>query len=221
MIPYYTKKDLKTHLESIIPKGYSINNPSTTERFHFTKVESDKKIWIELVDTTDFPIEVNFMGVINLLVAFNEVEDIFDYACQNSTNSPFTHDDNDFTIQIALNPDGGQNEIMMIRENDVNNDESFKKIQPNLEKLIEKGLDYLKSSSTLSDWFRYIETLTKDEKFYAISHPFNARYLILKKLFNQSDYDSYANTIINHFTTQGETAKANFFQVLKNKLDNI
>ncbi|WP_374542026.1 hypothetical protein, partial [Flavobacterium sp.] len=47
------------------------------------------------------------------------------------------------------------------------------------------------------------------------------RKLIIKKILSISDYNSYATQLLNYYNQEGEIEDANFFQALKNHLDNL
>jgi hypothetical protein len=190
--------------------------------FFFTKEESEKKI--ELLFSYDeyFPHDIT-MGTVFLVIHFKDVENIFHDVYINHLNVDFGHDANfspTFKKGFYYNT-LTDNEKYVLENTQVYNDSTFLRVKPVLQKMIDAALSFLNQHTTLQSYYNLGETMSIAEQAKYYGQPLPQRKLIIKKLLNISDYNSYANDLIVYYTQENNLVEANFIQDLKNQLDNM
>lgn len=215
----YNRVDLQAHLELIKPAGFSLE--SFEDDFYFTKHEVDRKIIIKSSHGIYFPSHVNFNGVI-LKVIYHNVEQIFNEVYINNTNVYFKHILNETTtFNKSFYSVLSQTDKDKLKTNEVYDDSSFFIIKSILEQMINAALSFLNQNQTLQSFYDLGETMPIIEQANFYSQPLPERKLIIKKILNKPDYNSYASELINYHTQEGDIDEVNFLQALKAYLDNL
>lgn len=116
----------------------------------------------------------------------------------------------------------GEPAKQLLYDTDVHNDETFAIVKPYLQQLFQAAVDFADQHTTLQSLYNYAETLSNDDQNYFYSQPMAARKMIVKKVLNINDYDTYSNDKINVFTNvHPMPVLAAYFQHLKNYLDTM
>ena len=216
MYEVYNDDDLQKHLSSITPSGYTKG-----EEGFYHKDETVKKIRLEIDYDEYFPHGVHFTGC-GISVVFNNVEQIYHTVLANYPNTGYSNVlaySETFTEQFV-------NYVITTKERDdlyaleVNDENTFNQARPILLKMMNAALAFLNQHQTLQDFYNFGETLTIDEMSNYYDQPLPQKRMIVKKLVNASDYNSYANELIDFYTNEEPDAnEAAFIQGLKTYLD--
>jgi hypothetical protein len=212
----YIKSDFRAHLELLKPDGFTLNLDDM-----FEKTITDGKIYIGCRGNEHFPHSYIF-GSILLRIRFNDVEDLFNQVCIATSNSVYKAYDDDPTFGLGFAEDViGESGFDTLYDNEVEDDHSFQIVRPLLEQMRDAALAWADQNDTLQKAFDNTEAISLDARSDIYSHPFPAKYMIVKKLMSTSDYSSYSTDIVNYYNSQSDTTKANFYQLLKTTLDAL
>jgi len=212
----YIKSDFRAHLELLKPQGFTLNSDEI-----FEKTINNGKIFLYIASTEYFPHSVS-LGLVNIGIRFTNVETLFKQACNGTSNAIYSADDDDVTFGCGFGKSViGEANFNSLFENEVEDDQSFQAIRPLLQQMIDASLAWANQNDTLQKAFDNTEALSLDARSDIYSHPFPAKYMIVKKLMSTSDYSSYSTDIVNYYNSQSDTTKANFYQLLKTTLDAL
>jgi hypothetical protein len=211
----YIKADFRAHLELLKPQGFTLNSDDI-----FEKSITNGKIYIVCSGNEYFPHSFVF-NTISARIRFTNVEDKFAQACTATSNATYTADADDFTFTNGFGSELSDDEYRSLFDNEVEDDLSFQKVRPLLEKMISTALAWANENDTLQKAYDNTEALTFDERSNIYSQPFPPKYMIAKKLLNKSDYSSYATTAIANATNRGRTERVTFLTALKTILDAL
>lgn len=212
----YIKADYRAHLELLKPDGFTLNNDEIYE-----KNITDGKIFLYYAADEHFPHSAIF-GQVILRIRFTNVENIFSQACTATNNVVYSADDDDATFGLGFGRSViGEAAFRSLYDNEVEDDLSFQKVRPLLEKMISTALAWANENDTLQKAYDNTEALTFDERSNIYSQPFPPKYMIAKKLLNKSDYSSFATTAIANATNRGRTERVTFLTALKTILDAL
>lgn len=212
----YTKTDFINHLNLLKPSGYILNND-----LFFEKSIPNGKISISCRGNEYFPHSFIF-GSVSVDVRFTNVEDIFSQVCLTTNNLVYEADADDYTFGLGFADDViGETNFDFLYDNEVYNDETFFRVRPLLQQMINSALQWVSQNETIQNAYNNAELLSLDARSDLYSHPFPAKYMIVKKLVGASDYSSYATENVNFYNSESDTAKANFYQILKTTLDAL
>jgi hypothetical protein len=211
----YIKSDYRAHLELLKPDGFTLNSDEI-----FEKTITNGKIYIVCSGNEYFPHSFVF-NTISARIRFTNVEDKFAQACTATSNAFYTADADDFTFTNGFGTELSDAEYRSLFDNEVEDDHSFQIVRPLLERMINKALEWVVKYDTLDKAYAEAELLTFDERSDIYSQPFPAKYMIVKKLLNKSDYSSYATTAIANATNRGRTERVTFLTALKTILDAL
>ena len=213
----YNKENLLINLDSILPSGFSMNAEGI-----FIKQENGKMSEMTFAIDEYFPHEVNFFNLL-LAVSFTEVEQILHEVLASHPNTGYPHEMSEaFTFDKSFANVLPAADYEKFRTHEVNSDTSFDVVKPYLNQMKGAALDFLNQHVTLLDFYNYAETLPINEMANFYRQPLTARRMIIKKLVNAPDYTTYANNLINHYSTvQPDVTKSVFLQALKTYLDAL
>lgn len=211
----YIKADYRAHLDLLKPQGFTLNSDDI-----FEKSITNGKIYIVCSGSEYFPHSFVF-NTISARIKFTNVEDKFAQACTATSNAFYTSDADDFTFTNGFGTELSDAEYRSLFDNEVEDDHSFQMVRSLLERMINKALEWVVKYDTLEKAYTEAELLTFDERSDIYSVPFPAKYMIVKKLLNKSDYTSYATTAISNATNRGRTERVAFLTALKNILDAL
>jgi len=212
----YIKSDFRAHLELLKPDGFTLNSDEI-----FEKTINNGKIFLYIASTEYFPHSVS-LGLVNIGIRFTNVETLFKQACNGTSNAIYSADDDDVTFGCGFGKSViGEANFRSLFDNEVEDDLSFQKIRHLLQQMIDAALAWADQNDTLQKAYDNLEAITLDARSDIYSQPFPAKYMIIKKLMNASDYSTYSTDIVNYYNSQSDTTKANFYQLLKATLDVI
>jgi hypothetical protein len=212
----YIKADFRAHLELLKPDGFTLNSDD-----EFEKTISNGKIFIVCRGNEYFPHSFRF-GSVLAKIRFANVEDKFAQACTATSNATYSADEDDSTFGKGFAEDIiGEAGFDTLYDNEVEDDFSFQIVRPLLEQMRDAALAWADQNDTLQKAFDNTEAISLDARSDIYSHPFPAKYMIVKKLMSTSDYSSYSTDIVNYYNSQSDTTKANFYQLLKATLDAL
>ena len=212
----YIKSDFRAHLELLKPQGFTLNSDEI-----FEKTINNGKIFLYIASTEYFPHSVS-LGLVNIGIRFTNVETLFKQACNGTSNAIYSADDDDVTFGCGFGKSViGEANFRSLFDNEVEDDLSFQKIRHLLQQMIDAALAWADQNDTLQKAYDNLEAITLDARSDIYSQPFPAKYMIIKKLMNASDYSTYSTDIVNYYNSQSDTTKANFYQLLKATLDVI
>jgi hypothetical protein len=212
----YIKSDFRAHLELLKPDGFTLNSNEIYE-----KTIANGKLFFYFAADEHFPHSAVF-GQVVIRIRFNNVEDLFNQACVATNNAVYKSYEDDPTFGKGFAEDIiGEAGFDTLYDNEVEDDFSFQKIRPLLEQMRDAALVWADQNDTLQKAYGNLEAITLDARSDIYSQPFPAKYMIIKKLMNASDYSTYSTDIVNYYNSQSDTAKANFYQLLKTTLDAI
>ena len=210
----YIKSDFRAHLELLKPQGFTLNSDEI-----FEKTINNGKIFLYIASTEYFPHSVS-LGLVNIGIRFTNVETLFKQACNGTSNAIYSADDDDVTFGCGFGKSViGEANFRSLFDNEVEDDLSFQKIRHLLQQMIDAAIAWAAQNDTLQKAYGNLEAITLDARSDIYSHPFPAKYMIVKKLMSTSDYSSYSTDIVNYYNSQSDTTKANFYQLLKTTLD--
>jgi len=210
----YIKSDFRAHLELLKPDGFTLNSDD-----EFEKTISNGKIFIVCRGNEYFPHSFRF-GSVLAKIRFANVEDKFAQACTATSNATYSADADDSTFARGFGRAViGEAGFDTLYDNEVEDDHSFQIVRPLLEQMRDAALAWADQNDTLQKAFDNTEAISLDARSDIYSHPFPAKYMIVKKLMSTSDYSSYSTDIVNYYNSQSDTTKANFYQLLKTTLD--
>lgn len=212
----YNEEDLQKHLNSITPTGYTKGD----EGFYY-KNETGKKIRLSIDYDEYFPHGVHFSSC-DIFVRFDEIEQIYHTVLANHLNTGYSNIIADsFTFGKSF-----VNNVITNSEHDkmyaleVNDDSTFIQVKPTLLKMVNAAITFLDQYRTLQDFYNFGETLAIENMANYYQQPLPQRRMIIKKLVNASDYNAYANDLIDFYTNEKPDAnKKSFLQGLKTYLD--
>jgi hypothetical protein len=212
----YIKSDFRAHLELLKPQGFTLNSDEI-----FEKTINNGKIFLYIASTEYFPHSVS-LGLVNIGIRFTNVETLFKQACNGTSNAIYSADDDDVTFGCGFGKSViGEANFRSLFDNEVEDDLSFQKIRHLLQQMIDAAIAWAAQNDTLQKAFDNTEAISLDARSDIYSHPFPAKYMIVKKLMSTSDYSSYSTDIVNYYNSQSDTTKANFYQLLKTTLDAL
>ena len=213
----YIKADFRAHLELLKPDGFTLNSDDM-----FEKTITNGKIYIACRGNEHFPHSFIF-GSILLRIRFNNVEDLFNQACIATSNSLYKSNEDRSTFGKGFAEDIiGEAGFDTLYDNEVEDDFSFQIVRPLLEQMRDAALAWADQNDTLQKAYDNAELLpTNRDRSKIYSQPFPAKYMIVKKLMNASDYSSYATEKITNANGRGETDEVTFLTALKTILDAI
>lgn len=212
----YKKADFRAHLKLLKPDGFTLNSDEI-----FEKTINNGKILFYLAADEHFPHSVIF-GQAVISIRFNNVEDLFNQACIATNNVVYKADEDDSTFGKGIGRSViGEAGFDTLYDNEVEDDFSFQIVRPLLEQMRDAALAWADQNDTLQKAYGNLEAITLDARSDIYSQPFPAKYMIVKKLMSASDYSTYSTDIVNYYNSQSDTAKANFYQLLKTNLDAL
>ena len=213
----YIKADFRAHLELLKPDGFTLNSDEIYE-----KTIANGKLFFYFAADEHFPHSAVF-GQVVIRIRFNNVEDLFNQACVATNNAVYKSYEDDPTFGKGFAEDIiGEAGFDTLYDNEVEDDFSFQKIRPLLEQMRDAALAWADQNDTLHKAYDNAELLpTNRDRSKIYSQPFPAKYMIVKKLMNASDYSSYATEKITNANGRGETDEVTFLTALKTILDAL
>lgn len=212
----YIHSDFRAHLELLKPDGFTLNSDDI-----FEKSINNGTIFISVGGDEHFPHGVGFRQVM-VGIRFTNVESLFKQACLATNNGVYRADEDDSTFGRGFADDViGEAGWDALWENEVVDDHSFQIIRPLQEQMINAALEWVAKYDTLEKAYAEAELLSLDERSSIYTQPFPAKYMIVKKLLNKSDYSSYTTTAIANASNRGRTERVAFLTALKNILDAL
>ena len=213
----YTKAKYLEHLNLIKPSGFIINSDEIYE-----KSINNGKIYMYIAADEHFPHSAIF-GQVVISIRFTNVEDVFSQVCASTNNLVYEADDDDFTFGRGFAHSViGQANFDSLYDNEVHDDQSFNVVRPLLEQMINAALQWANQNDTLQNAYNNAELLSFDARTKLYSQPFPNKYLIVKRLLNKPDFQSYYNELIDFYTNEEpDSNEVTFLQTLKTHLDNL
>ena len=168
---------------------------------------------------------MNLHGI-GVMIRLNQVEQIFADAYEafpQKNSLHFGWGNHSYTfVRGYFGNIIGQQAKQLLYDTEVNNDETFAIVKPYLQQLFQAAVDFADQHTTLQSLYNYGETMSIDDQSYFYSQPMPFRKMIVKKLLNISDFDTYSNYLIDRFTNvHSRPLVASFGQHLKNYLDTM
>lgn len=216
----YNKENLQSHLELIKPSGFTLE--SLDGEFFYTKQDAQKKITITPFYDEYFPHDVVFSSVF-VDVLFNNVEQIFHDVYINNSNVDFKHFLNETpTFLKGFSFVLSNTEKDKLKNTKVFDDSTFYQVKPLLQQMIAAAVNFVNQNQTLQDFYNLGEAMSIEELTNFYIQPLPPRRMIIKKLTNAPDLNSYAVGLIDRYFNQyNRPQMGNFLQSLKNHLDNL
>ncbi len=210
----YNKSDFLRQADQLIPNDFLRLGSEAI----YIKEENSKKIELAVTSANYFPHSVVFTGIV-AEITFVEVETIFNeiYKSYELPSNSVIHPQ---TVNINLSNAQGV-DLNFLYKNQVSNDNDFNTIRPMLESLIDESIVFFEQFVGLTQLYEYLENLDQRDKARFISQPFSFRYMIIKKLVNAEDFDSYAQNMIEVRRSKGDNIRADFAEALYEKLKTL
>lgn len=216
----YNKENLQVHLELLKPSGYTLE--SFENEFFYTKDESLRKITITPFYDDYFPHDVVFTGV-SVSVLFYNVEQILNNLYVSNPITDFRHFLNETpTFSKGFSSALSNTEYDKLKNTKVFDDSTFYLVKPLLQQMITAAVNFVNQNQNLQDFYNFGEAMSIEELTNFYIQPLPPRRMIVKKLTNAPDFNSYAVGLIDRYFNQyNRPQMGNFLQALKNHLDNL
>lgn len=208
----YTKKDFLAHSDQLAPNGFIRQRD---EPWYIKKL-ADRELRIYFFVNKYFPYSVVIQGL-SARISFYRVEEIYNEVLQNYPLDG--QDSNEMSATIGgavLNVTGVDYSLLDVH--DVEDDASFNVVKPHLQLLVDAALQFFDDYETVQDVFDYTESLTIPQMAKFVTKPMPYRRMIIKKLVNDSNYESYAQQVLDFYITENDTMRVDFVKALIEKL---
>ena len=208
----YTKKNLLRQLKELQPEGFVLD----PKRQKFIKQEESRRLELTIFSDNSFPHFVQFSGA-GGFIAFPQVEEIYNHILKDyPTGWGYGLD------SVSINRSMGNNltssEKDFLADNFVEDDADFQVVKPILESQVQLALQWFDQFPTLESVHNYAMSLSMQNRAAFIAQPLPMRFAIIKKLINSSDYESYIDSMITHFTNKNRQDIVDYLNALKNYL---
>ncbi|WP_136468743.1 hypothetical protein [Flagellimonas onchidii] len=211
----YNKKDFLVHADSVVPTDFKRmgNEP------YYVKRVVDRELRMLFSLRQYYPHSVVIRGIM-VNVYIDAIENIFDEVLRISPLADYTSNEKKDTIGGGGYNISGVN-YALLDVQDVEDDTTFAIVLPELEKIVDGALQFYNTFSTLQAIHGHLETLPLMQMGNFLQQPMPYRRMILKKLVEAPDYETYAQSIINHYTSENLSEEIAFATTLKAKLDSL
>lgn len=211
----YNKENLLRHTDELVPADFIRlgNEP------YYTKRLSDRELRMYFSVNQYYPHSA-VIRAISVDVYIDAIETIFDEVLrENPINDLDPNQKKDTIGGGGANIPGVDRDLL--NQLDVEDDTTFAIVRPELEKIVQGALQFYDDFSSLQAIHDHVETLSGRAKGNFLRQPLASRLMILKKLINASDYESYSQSIVNFYVSENNTERADFNLALKTRLDNL
>ena len=211
----YNLKNLLAHTDQLAPADFKRqgNEP------YYIKHLPDRELRMYFSVSQYYPHSAVINGIM-VDVSIDAIETIFDAILRNHPIDGLDPNEKKDTIG-----GGGANIPNVDREllhtQDVEDDATFAIVKPELEKIVQGALQFYNDYTTLQAIHDHLETLVGRAKGNFLLQPMASRSMILKKLINAPDYQTYSQSIVDFYVGENNTERANFNSALKAKLDSM
>ncbi|MEN1784876.1 MAG: hypothetical protein AAGF77_07010 [Bacteroidota bacterium] len=211
----YNKKDFLRHADSVIPPDFKRQGNEA----YYTKRETDRELRFYFGEDVYYPHSVTIDGL-SVNVSIDIVENVLDEVFEQYPIAGYGSGKNGDTIG-----GGGYNipgvDYQSLGRHNVEDDASFAIIKPQLELIVQGGLQFFEDYKSLQAIHDHVATLPIRKMGTFLRQPMPARRMIVKKLIDAPDYQDYAQYVVDYNLAKEEPSPGIFFKALKDKLDGM